>query len=120
MAQNSNNIENSWSFIAFARSFGSKVNVGTCKAASGEEFPAVSFNNGEKRTFAHFGPSLGEGLSYAELVAQARELQVVKLKVDEETLARRKAKGAQLESYIICTVGENSWEGGDILADLGM
>lgn len=119
MTQNESRIINHWSFIGFAKEFGAEVHVGTCKSKTGEEFPAVSFDNGEKRTFAHFGESLEGGLTFAELVTQAEKLQVVQLKVDPEVLERRQKEGAQLESYSICVKGESAWEGGNILAMLG-
>ena len=115
-------IINSWSFIAFVKTHGTKVSVGTCTTKSGETFPAVCYNNGEKKTYAHFGPSLKEGLTYAELCAQAKDLQVVQLAVDAKTLKHRQENNFQLESYIICVVGEGSWEqgSGDFLADAGV
>lgn len=113
---NSERIIRSWSLIGFAQAKGSDLRVGTCKAESGEEFPAMTFSNGTDRTFVHFGKSLPGGLTFEEIAAQARDLQVVQLTVEPEVLKRRQEKGAQLETYTLCKVGENAWQGGDLLA----
>ena len=113
---NSERIIRSWSLIGFAQAKGSDLRVGTCKAESGEEFPAMTFSNGTDRTFVHFGKSLGGGLTFEEIAAQAGGLQVVQLTVEPEVLKRRQEKGVQLETYTLCKVGENAWQGGDLLA----
>lgn len=113
-----NRIINSWSLIAFARTFGSDLRVGTCKTSDGTAFQACSFSNGKDRKLVHFGKSLEGGLEFEEILAQRDTLQVVELEVDADVLAKRKEKGVQLESYTLCKVGENSWKGGDILAGL--
>lgn len=127
MAQNnSNRIINSWSLLAFAQMKGADVAVGTCKAADGSTFQAVSFSQGDKRTFVDFGESLQPGLSVQEIVANANDLQVVELQTLPEVLARRQAKAAQtgkpvqLETYKLCKKGENSWQSVNLFAALGM
>ena len=111
-----NRIINHWSLIAFANQFGSDLHVGTCKTSAGDEFPACSFGNGDKRTLVHFGESLEGGLTFEEICAQHQDLQIVQLKVDEETLQRRREKGVQEESYSLCKKGENAWQGGNFLS----
>ena len=115
---NSERIINSWSLIAFARTFGRDMAVGTCKTSEGVEFPACSFTKEGKRVLVHFGKSLEGGLTFEEIASKRDELQVVQLNVPEDILANRTAKGVQLESYILCKMGENSWKGGDILAGI--
>lgn len=127
MAQNnSNRIINSWSLLAFAQTFGGDVAVGTCMAADGTAFQAVSFSKGDKRTFVDFGESLQPGLSVQEIVANANDLQVVELQTLPEVLVRRQAKAAatgkpvQLETYKLCKKGESSWQSVNLFAALGM
>lgn len=116
MAQE-NNIINSWSLIAFAREFGPKMFTDDCtNKETGEVFQACSFGrsrDASDKTLVHFSQNLG-ALSTAEIAAQKDSLQVVELAVKPDVLARRKAKGQQLESYILCTVGENSWSEVDL------
>ena len=128
MAQNNEGrIIRSWSLISFAQTFGAEVAVGTCQGADGSSFLAVSFTNQQgKRTFADFGESLQPGLSFEEIVANANDLQVVELTTLPEVLARRQQKAVetgkpvQLETYKLCKKGENSWQGGNLLAALGV
>ena len=114
MAQN--NIINSWSLLAFARQNGGKMFIGECtNQNTGEVFKSISFHDGSRTNtkMVNFSSNLGE-LSPREIAARKDSLQVVELAVDAETLARRKAAGRQLESYILCSVGENSWEEVDL------
>ena len=115
MAQNGNNIINHWSFLAFARQFGANVATGECtNHATGEIFKACTFTKDGKRTFVHFGPSLGEGLSLQEMVQQRDGLQVVQMAVSAEDAAVRKAAGKQEETYVLCKVGEGCWQSIDL------
>lgn len=111
-----NRIIRSWSLIAFAREFGTKVATGDCaNKETGEVFKSLSFTNADnKRTFVGFCKKMDGGLSPREIASQKDGLQVVQLKVDDDVLKRRKENGYQLESYILCNVGENSWEEVDL------
>ena len=125
MAQE-NRIINSWSLLAFAQMKVGDLAVGTCKAADGTAFQAVSFSNGNQRTFVDFGESLKEGLSLQEIVANANDLQVVELQTLPEVLLRRQQKAAQtgkevqLETYKLCKKGETTWQSVNLFAALGV
>lgn len=103
MSQNSNSnqgIINSWSLMAFARTHGKKMQVGSfVNKESGEQFKSCIFTNNEgERCFVAFSSNLGE-LTPREIANQKNELQVV-----------------QLESghYSLCKQGQNSWEDVDL------
>ena len=92
-------IKNSWSLIAFAKLFGTKMQVGEfVNKETGEDFKSCIFTNGETRTFVAFSSKMGP-LSPREIAAKKDELQVV-----------------QLESghYSLCKQGENTWEDVDL------
>lgn len=92
-------IKNSWSLIAFAKEFGTKMQVGEfVNKETGEDFKSCIFTNGETRTFVAFSSKMGV-LSPREIAAKKNELQVV-----------------QLESghYSLCKQGENTWEDVDL------
>lgn len=111
-----NNIENHWSLMSFARTFGPKMFVGECtNQETGECFMSISFHDGSRQNskMVNFSSNLG-ALTPQEIVSRKDSLQVVQLRVAPEVLARRKAAGRQLESYILCTVGENSWQEVDL------
>lgn len=115
MAQNSN-IINSWSLMAFARQNGPKMFVGECtNSQTGENFQSISFHDGSRQNtvMVNFSSNLGE-LSPREIASRKDSLQVVELAVDAETTARRKAAGRQLRSFILCAVGESSWQEVDL------
>ena len=115
MAQNSNNIINHWSFLAFARQFGANIATGECtNHATGELYRACTFTKDGKRTFVGFGPSLEGGLSLQQMVQQRDGLQVVQMAVSAEDAAKRKAAGKQEETYVLCKVGEASWQSIDL------
>lgn len=126
MTQNESRIINSWSLFTFAQLKGADVAVGTCKASDGTSFQAVTFSQGNQRTFVDFGESLAPGLSLQEIVANANDLQVVELQTLPDVLARRQAKAAQtgkevqLETYKLCRKGESSWQSVNLFAALGM
>ena len=127
MAQNNEGrIIKSWSLIAFAQEKGADIAVGTCPGQDGSTFQAVSFSQGDKRTFVDFGKSLQPGLSVQEIVANVNDLQVVELQTLPEVLARRQAKAAQtgkpvqLETYKLCKKGETTWQSVNLFAALGM
>lgn len=126
MVQNESRIINSWSLFTFAQLKGADVAVGTCKASDGTSFQAVTFSQGNRRTFVDFGESLAPGLSLQEIVANANDLQVVELQTLPDVLARRQAKAAQtgkevqLETYKLCRKGESSWQSVNLFAALGM
>lgn len=115
MAQNGR-IIGSWSLVAFARKNGGKMFVGECtNQETGEVFQSISFHDGsrENTKMVNFSTNLG-ALTPREIASRKDSLQVVELAVDPEVLARRKAAGKQLESYILCTVGESSWQEVDL------
>lgn len=126
MVQNESRIINSWSLFTFAQLKGADVAVGTCKASDGTSFQAVTFSQGNRRTFVDFGESLAPGLSLQEIVANANDLQVVELQTLPEVLERRQAKAAQtgkevqLETYKLCKKGESGWQSVNLFAALGM
>ena len=103
MTQNNSNnnqeIINSWSLIAFARSHG-KMQVGEfANKVTGEVFKSCIFtDNAGNRCFVAFSSKMGE-LTPREIAAMKDELQVV-----------------QLESgnYSLCKVGQNTWEDVDL------
>ena len=91
-------IEKSWTLLSFASEHG-KMQVGTFKNESGEEFKSAIFTDKENnRTFVNFSSKMGE-LTPSEISAQKRELQVVKLNDG---------------GYILCRQGENSWQDVDL------
>ena len=96
----STSIKNSWSLVAFAKSFGSAgVRVGVCtNSQTGEQFPSVAFTdmNGF-RTFVSFSPKLG-ALTAKELVAQKNDLQVVLCETKEGK-----------DMFSLCKQGEGAW-----------
>lgn len=98
----SRTIKNSWSLVAFAKTFGPKVATGDCvNHDSGEVFKAVAFTaNDGTRTFVSFSSNLGV-LSGSEIAAQKNDLQVVQF---EES-----------GNYCLCRQGESSWESIDLL-----
>lgn len=83
--QTSNNIVNSWSLMAFARSHG-RMKVVPCTVKNvedrkGEQFKSCIFENPNDHndvTWVNFSKNLGE-LSPAEIAARKDELQVVEL-----------------------------------------
>lgn len=100
MANTNSKIVNSWSLLAFAREFGTKMAVGPCvNHESGEVFKACSFTNREGlRTFVSFSQNLGD-LSASEIAARKADLQIVKL---------------ESGNYKLCKVGENNWDDVDL------
>ena len=111
-----NNIINHWSLLAFARQNGGKMFIGECtNQETGEIFKSISFHDGSRQNskMVNFSSNLGE-LTPQEIAKRKEELQVVELAVEPEVIARRKAAGKQLESYILCAVGVNSWQEVDL------
>ena len=118
MAQNSNNIINHWSFLAFAGEFGKVINKQVWTPEEGSPFATLSFRlskDDTKAKYVHFSSKLGE-LSKEQLKTLRNELQVIQREVDAETLARRAAKGQQLETYILCKKGQIDF--GEDLSDI--
>lgn len=97
MAQQSNNISNSWSFVAFIhRPSHVKMNLAPfTNQETGEEFKSLVFTcqDGSKE-FVAFSSKLGE-LTPAELKAQKHDLQVVQMR--------------DSGNYILCKTG-SIWE----------
>lgn len=99
MAQTNSTIVNSWSLIAFAKTYGPKMQVGTfANKDTGEMFKSCIFTNGDSRTFVAFSSKMGE-LSPREIASMKDDLQVV-----------------QLESgnFSLCKQGQNTWEDVDL------
>lgn len=100
MAQSNSTIINSWSLIAFAKSFGPKMQVGEfTNSKTNEDFKSCIFTDAhDEKTFVAFSSNLGE-LTPREIAKQKDNLQVV-----------------QLESgnYSLCKKGEDSWEDVDL------
>lgn len=67
-------VEKSWSFVAFAKEFGTPK-LATCKNSDGETFKSIAFDKDGDITFCHFGYST-DGMSAAEIVAQKDTLKV--------------------------------------------
>lgn len=101
-------IQDSWSFMAFARLKG-LPHPNHSKKKNGEEFDNLVFIDKEgNRTLVAFSSKLGV-LGADELKARRKELQVVKLNPD--------ADGKE-GSYILCKAGNlNIGEAIDILAE---
>ena len=79
MEKNYNNVtvERSWSFVGFAKEFGTPK-LAKCKnSTTGEEFDALAFDKGDGSplTFCHFGYST-QGMSARELV---RDKDVIRI-----------------------------------------
>lgn len=112
-----------WSFMSFLREKeAKKVFVAPfVSSETNEEFNSLvvkkSASRDEKGTLVNFSKNLKD-IKDSEIVAQKDSLQVVQIDVKPEVLARRKAEGRQLESYILCREGESSWS--DLSADLGL
>ena len=112
---NNSNILSHWGFIAFAQQFGTRIAAGPCtNSYDGTSFPAATFTKDGQRTFAKFGPSLAGGLTAQEMIERRQQLQVLQLRVKPETLAKRREKGLQEETYVVCLKGESSWDEVDL------
>lgn len=101
-------ILNSWSLFSFAEDFGTVVNKKQWEPEEGAPFSTLSFRpskDSTKATYVHFSSNLGE-LSGKQLKEQRDDLQIVQIEVAPDVLARRAAKGQQLESYKLCRKGE--------------
>lgn len=100
MAATATGIKNNWSLIAFAKTFGPKMQVGEfANHETGETFKSTIFTNAKgERTFAAFSPKLG-ALTPQEIVERKDNLQVVECETKN---------GATM--YSICNQGENAWE----------
>lgn len=93
-------IEEGWAFMAFAREFGPKVQVGQFKnSETGEVFHSVICTDIKgSKTFVSFSDNLGE-LSPSQIAKQKDDLRVVKL-----------TSG----SYILCKQGDTAWQDVDL------
>lgn len=107
-------IINSWSFMAFAKSVEAKkvFTANFTSSETGEDFRSIvlkkSASRDEKGILVNFSKNLKD-ISDADIIRRKDELQVVQIEVKPEVLANRKAKGKQLESFILCEQGESSW-----------
>lgn len=68
-------IEKSWSFVAFAKEFGTPKLAKCVNKESGEEFETLAFDNGEKVTFCHFGYST-QGMTARQLAADKDSIRI--------------------------------------------
>lgn len=99
----STGIKNSWSLIAFAKSFGPKMQVGQfVNKDTGETWKSTIFTKGDQRTFVAFSRNLGE-LTPKEIAQQKDDLQVVLCETKEGN-----------DMYALCHKGENTWEDVDL------
>lgn len=100
MAQTNSSIKNSWSLVAFARTFGPKMQVAPfVNHETGEKFTSCVFTDTEDTlTFVAFSNNLGV-LSPREIANLKDDLQVV-----------------QLESgnYSLCKKGQSTWQDVDL------
>lgn len=105
-------IKKSWSLLDFAKAKG-YMDVGQFKnGETGEQYNACVFTNPTdeaKKTWVNFSSNLGS-LSAEEIGSRYQKLQVVELEVAPEVAEKRRANGRQTESYVLCTVGDNSWQ----------
>lgn len=109
IVNNERGIQDSWSFMAFARLKGLPHPNHSKNGTTGEEFDNLVFIDKEgNRTFVAFSSKLGV-LGADKLMARRKELQVVKLNPD--------ADGKE-GGYILCKAGNlNIGEAIDILAE---
>ena len=109
------NIIASWSFLTFVQNHGGKAFVAPfVDKKKGTPFTSVVCKKNkddkeEKGTLVNFSSKMGP-LSNMEIAQQFNDLQVIQRVVEPEVLARRKAEGRQLETYILCRKGESSWD----------
>lgn len=99
----SNNIQNSWSLLAFASHF-DKMQVATCTDGAGEKFKTCVFDKAGDLTFVSFSKNLGE-LTPRQIAAMKDDLQVVQCLTSE---------GKSM--YSLCKKGNDAWE----TVDLGL
>lgn len=79
-----NSIEKSWSFLAFCREKGAPIPKDGVSAKTGEEYHfLVCVDKDGTRTNVNYSRKLGP-LTREEIIAQKRELQVVKIKDNKE------------------------------------
>ena len=116
-------IQKSWSFMAFLKEQKAKK-VFTAPFVSkktGEPFKSLvckkTADRDEKGTLVNLCKDLKD-ITDAEIIAQKDTLRIVQIDVEPEVLERRKQEGRQLESYILCKQGEDSWN--DLSAGLGL
>ena len=108
MANNAENIKNSWSFLSFARMKGRAQIAPLKNKKTNEQFKSLVFTdetNPDEETnkvFVNFSPKLGE-LSKEEIQRRKHDLQVVEcLNKEGETI------------YRLCEKGESAWEDLDL------
>ena len=68
-------IERSWSFVAFAKEFGTPKLAKCVNKETGEEFETLAFDNGKDVTFCHFGYST-QGMSARQLAAEKDKIRI--------------------------------------------
>jgi len=69
-------VEKSWSFLAFAKEFGTPKLATCVNHETGEEFKSIAFEgNDGNLTFCHFAYSTA-GMSVREIIAQKDQLKV--------------------------------------------
>lgn len=128
MAQENEKFLGSWGFLAFAGLHGKPQLAPMVNNDTGEEFTCVVFTHPTKkqldengnvvldkygkpkplRTIVHFSRNLG-ALSPAEIGKQKEQLQVIQMPVEPEVAKGRKAKGIQVETFVLCRLGESQW-----------
>lgn len=109
MANNNGAIINSWSLATFRDNHGKMKLAPLVNNTTGETYTAAAFVRDDTTTFVGISEKLPE-LTPAYIKQNYQELQVVELQPDADVLKRRKEEGRQLESYVLCKKGNDSWE----------
>ena len=68
-------IERSWSFVAFAKEFGTPKLAKCVNKETGEEFETLAFDNGKDVTFCHFGYST-QGMTARQLKEDKDKIRI--------------------------------------------
>lgn len=97
----SNNIQNSWSLLAFAKHFDS-MKVAPFKDGAGDTFKACVFDKAGELTFVSFSKNLGE-LTPRQIANMKHDLQVVQC-----------LTSGGKPMYSLCKKGSDAWETVDL------
>ena len=108
MAQNSN-IINSWTMREFFMENRGLKRVPCVNSQTGEAFCMLAFGSTGNQKFVNFGKNLGQ-LSDRELNERKDSLQVVEVRLSDEQIADRKARNLQLQQFVLCNQGKDSWQ----------
>lgn len=86
-------IEKEWSFVAFAREFGTPKFAKCVNGETGEEFNSLAFDKDGELTFCHFGYST-QGMTPRELAEQKDRIKI----------------GLNSNGKYTCYKQDNAWE----------